>query len=482
MARLVALAAGIIAIPLVTLTLGTEALGLVGVYATLQALLGLFDLGLPVAANHRLAIMISRDVAPLERAAMVRTLEALFWSLVAIFLLAGFLLRGSLAAWLNVVSLPRETVDSALLLMISAAVIRFPVAFYSNVLFAYNRHIYPNAIVATSAALRIAAALVALVAFHVGIVGYFAIQLIGSVIEVALLATGAWAAQLHRWIWPRLGALRGVASMAGGLTAVSIVAVMFAQIDKVIISRMLSLGDFGLYSAGYTFAAGLAALSYPIGNAVFPQLSQNLDGKSGEVVRIVHSATELTILVLLPLGCVMVMQTQAVLALFFLVKSAPSTLASILPYMLLGGIALGFATLPHLFQIAARRLATVIYINAGLLLPYAALIVAGTYEGGVVGAALAFAVFNIARLLVYWGVLGSRRSTRSIWWPAVFLTIATTGAGLILARLPTLIQPHGFEAILIAAMSVLTLTGIAALAMPISRRSLLTFRNDGGKI
>ena len=125
------------------------------------------------------------------------------------------------------------------------------------------------------------------------------------------------------------------------------------------------------------------------------------------------------------------------------------------------------------FDVCEPKIATAVPV--GLCSPM-------SYEGGVTGAALAFAVFNIARLLVYWGVLGIRRSTRSIWWPAVFLTIATTGAGLILARLPTLIAPHGFEAILIAAMSVLTLTGIAALSMPISRRSLLAFRNDGGKI
>ena len=134
-ARISALVAGIVTIPLVTLTLGTEALGLVGVYATLQAMLGLFDLGLPVAANLRLAVMIGRKASADQQAVMVRTLEMLFWALVALFIVVGFGLRGPLAdSWLNVAELSRTIVDTALALMITAAAIHFPVAFYTNML------------------------------------------------------------------------------------------------------------------------------------------------------------------------------------------------------------------------------------------------------------------------------------------------------------------------------------------------------------
>ena len=51
-ARVTSLAAGLVTIPLVTMTLGTEALGLAGAYATLQAMVGLFDLGVPTAASE----------------------------------------------------------------------------------------------------------------------------------------------------------------------------------------------------------------------------------------------------------------------------------------------------------------------------------------------------------------------------------------------------------------------------------------------
>lgn len=480
-ARVSTLGAGIIAIPLVTMTLGTEALGLVGIYATLQAMLGLFDLGLPVVANHRLAIMIGRNAVPVQQAVMVRTIEVLFWGLAAIFLFLGLALHGPLAAsWLKIMLLPRSTVETALVLMIAAAAIRFPVAFYSNVLFAYDRHVYPNAVTSIAAVLRITGALIALIVFDVGIVGYFVIQLAGSLAEIAFLIAGVWLAQPHCWVRPQLAVLRNTAKLAGGLTLVSLTAVALSQIDKVILSKALALGDFGLYSAGYTLAAGLVALSYPVGNAIFPRLSRSLDGNSQEATRLVHAATELTILIIVPLSCVMIMQTAPVLELLFLAKPGPSALVNILPLMMLGGIAQGFVTLPHLFQVAAGRVATVVWINVAFIVPYAALILIAAQARGVQGAAVVFAVFNFARLLTYWGVLGGTRRTALIWRPAMALTIAATAGGLVLASAPLLFEVHGLVAILIAVLSVPALIALAALAMPISRKRLVTLRRAWG--
>jgi O-antigen/teichoic acid export membrane protein len=470
-ARLAGLGAGIVTIPLVTLTLGTEALGLVGVYATLQAMLGLFDLGLPMAANHRLAVLIGRNAAPAERAVLVRTLETLFWVLVALFLVIGFGLRGPLAeSWLNVTVLPRATVDTALGVMIVVVAVRFPVAFYTNVLFAHDRHVYPNVVTATSAVLRIGLSVAALVWFNVGIVGFFIIQLIGGVAEVVLLAGGVWRVQSHRWASPRWTVLRDIGAMAGGLTLVSLTAVVLSQIDKIILSKLLSLGDFGLYSAGYTLAAGLVALSYPVGNAVFPELARGFDAVRSALRRLVDGAVELTILAIVPLGCVMVMQSEALLRLLFLIKPVPDGLGGTLSLMTLGGIAQAFVTLPHLFQVAAGRVAIVASINLAFIVPYGmAVYLVGAL--GVLAPAIVFAVFNIARLAVHWGVLlmGGARAT---WQPAVGMSLAAVAGGLAVAAVPAAASLSGPAALAAAILSVPLLTLAAAALLPRSRERL----------
>lgn len=479
-ARIAALAAGIVTIPLVTLTLGTEALGLVGVYSILLAMLGLFDLGLPVAANYRLAVLIGRNAAPAEQAVLVRTLETLFWGMAAIFLVVGFGLRGLLASsWLNASALPQSTVDAALAAMVATVAVRFPVSFYSNVLFAHDRHIFPNVITSASAVLRIAVGAVALMGFDAGIVGFFYIQLIGSIIEVALLAFGVWKNQ-ERWlIAPRLAVFREVGAMAGGLMLVSLSAVVLSQIDKIVLSKVLSLSNFGLYSAGYTLASGLMALSYPVGNAIFPQLSRALDAGSAIARRIVQSAAELTILIVVPLGCVMLAQTEGVLLLLFLVKPLPATLAAILPLMMAGAIAQAFVTLPHLYQVADRRVMRVVWINSGFLIPYGIGIPFAAANGGVYGAAAAFAIFNIARLLVHWSFLIADPRSRLMWLPAIGATSATVVAGLVFAGVPLVAGVSGVGAILVAIASVLVLEALLSIAMPVSRQRILAFLNAG---
>lgn len=476
-ARIVVLAAGIVAIPLVTLTLGSEALGLVGVYATLQGMLALFDLGLPIAVNHRLAVMIGRGAAPAEQAVLVRTIEVLFWIFVALFFAVGFALHGLLAdAWLNFAVLSRGTVEDALVLMIAAAAIRFPVAFYSNVLYARDRHIFPNIVTALSAIFRIFTSLVALVEFNVGIVGFFVIQLIGGAVEVILLIGGTWLRQPHRLVLPSWLVLYDIRAMAGGLTLVSLTAVALSQVDKIILSKLLSLGDFGLYSAGYTMAAGLVALSYPVGNAIFPRLSRSLDSKDGGAARIVQVATELTILILVPFGCVLIMQPEPLLRLLFLVRPIPETLLNILPFMMLGAIAQGFVTLPHLFQVAAGRVATVAWINGGLLVPYGIVVFIATSKAGVSGAVMAFAVFNLARLFLHWGILLNRRDANSTWHSSIMLTVASVVSGLLLAGAPRVIEISEFTGIVVAVLCVPALAVAAAAVLPHTRTRLFALR------
>ena len=473
-ARVAALASGIVTIPLVALTLGPEALGLVGVYGTLQAMVALFDLGLPVAANHRLAVMIGRNAPPEEQAALVRTLESLFWFFAALFCVVGLGLSDALSrSWLNINVLSHTTVKTALALMFVTVAVRFPVTFYTNVLFAHDRHIFPNFIIAISAIVRLSVSLVALVWFHVGIIEFFAIQCAGSVVEVVMLVGGVWRTNPNRLIAPRWNVVREIRALAGGLTLISVTAVVLSQIDKVVVSKLLSLSDFGVYSAGYTLASGLIALSYPIGNAVFPQLSRSLDKKRGETAHIVCAATELSILALIPLGSVLIMQAQPVLWLLFLVKPVPDGLVEILPLMMLGGLAQALITLPHLFQVAAGRVATVVKINSIFVVPYGFLVLVSTMEFGVVGAAASFAVLNGLRLLIYWSVLLLNRTDRQVWLHGIFLALTTVASGLMLSAAAAAYRLPDATAALIAICSIAVLVLLAMVAMPLSRARLL---------
>jgi hypothetical protein len=160
------------------------------------------------------------------------------------------------------------------------------------------------------------------------------------------------------------------------------------------------------------------------------------------------------------------MQPEPLLRLLFLLKPVPDTLAMILPLMMLGAIAQGFTTLPHLFQVAAGRMATVVWINGGLIAPYAAVIIFAAMKAGVFGTAVAFAAFNTARLFAHWIVLLRIGSAKPIWRSNVGLVAVSTVGGIILAGVPRMIKISWPDDTLVAVLTFSILVVIAGLAMP----------------
>ena len=69
-----------------------------------------------------------------------------------------------------------------------------------------------------------------------------------------------------------LEALRPVRKMMGSLTGLSLTAIAMSQLDKIVLSRIVTLDVFGVYSASYSIAMGLLPIAYSIGNASFPEI------------------------------------------------------------------------------------------------------------------------------------------------------------------------------------------------------------------
>lgn len=475
-ARILSLIAGLVAIPLVSIMLGGEALGLVGVYLTLQGIFGLLDLGLSATVNQQLATSLGRDGSPTERAELVRSLEIVFWLMALIFLGGGWFASDLIAnSWLKIEAMPSVVANQALSLIVAGVAIRFPIGFYSNVHFGLDRHVYPNAVIALSALARIVVPVLALTQFGIGIAGYFLILLLLNAMELALLLAGAWYRVSHLWIAPRWGRLTEVFHAAGLLWLVTIVSMIATHIDKLLLSSQLSLSDFGIYTAAYAMAGGLLAISYPVSNALFPQMVQQLDQqRDARVKTAIRTGTELTILFILPIGAVMVTQPSAILDALFVLKQTPPGLDQILPLMMAGAIAQGFVTLPHMFQIAALRTKYVLWLNAAMIVPYAIVMLMAARHYGVWGAAVVFAAFNLVHLSGHWLMLLMNARSSAIWRSIPPLVIASCAGSFILAGLATVYSvPKPLNAI-VAIILIAAIALAALLTLPGLRTSVLS--------
>lgn len=454
-ARVASLGSGIATIPMVTHALGSDALGLVGVQASLVAMLGLVDFGLPTSAARELATLSGRDAHWATQARIIRSFEALLWALAAIFLAIGLSVTPTLAdSWLRVEAQPLDEIRGALAIIIVGVAVRFPIALYTNVSFALGHHVLPNLIVSAFAAVRVLGGAAVLFVVQGSLSDFFLFQLFAGIGEVGMLAVTVWWGR-HGWLSPpRLGPLRATAGQSAILTGISLTAVGLSQIDKVILSKVLLLGDFGVYSAVYSIAAGLLAFSYPVSNAIFPGLSQSLDQRDfGRLEALVRWGTDLTMLLVIPVAVAISAQPQIASDLLFFFGEKPQGFDAILPLMMLGGLAQAFVTVPHFFQIARQRAATVLWINTGFLPVYGLMAFLAASLWGIDGAAIAFLLFNVTRLLAHWGALSTTR-TFMFWRRRSQSTVCVTLAALAVAYILRL----SGEAIAAPPLAVLAIT------------------------
>src|SRR5205085_8177335 len=105
---------------------------------------------------------------------------------------------------------------------------------------------------------------------------YFLWQMVVSVAAVAAFGT------VTRRLVPRgdrpaalrAAAIRRVWRFAGGMSVIAVTGGLLTQMDKIVLSKVVALSDFGGYNIAAVIASTLATLFVvPIFSAIFPRLS-----------------------------------------------------------------------------------------------------------------------------------------------------------------------------------------------------------------
>ena len=253
--------------------LGSEGFGLIGFYASLAALSSLFDLGL----NQTTMREVARRDANGGRAGELRTVVfTLQFVLGGIGLLLGLLValsaRWIAVSWFSVGHLAPHEVVASVALMGGALALLFPANFFYGALTGLQRQVASNAIIVAATAGRGALSLAALMVFGPSPMIFFSAQIIASAIEVSVLGSVVWGSLPASPLRPRFDG--DLLKATWKFTSGTWLAVTFAQIamlgDKIILSTLLPLHLFGLYSLAVTVTSTLQRLAAPFTNSYFP--------------------------------------------------------------------------------------------------------------------------------------------------------------------------------------------------------------------
>jgi O-antigen/teichoic acid export membrane protein len=470
-------------VPLYIKLLGVEAYGLVGFAATLQVGLSLLDVGLATTLNRELARMAAgggergAGSATAERQRdLVRTLEIIYWIAAVVIVVLVELTAPAIARqWLHPERLSTGSVETAVRLMGIVIALQFPFTLYEGGLLGIGRQVGLNVLLVIGATLRFGAVIGVLIWLSTTIEAFFAWQVAVSAVQTVAGGWLLWRSLPKAARRPRFqkSMLLEVWRFAAGMAGISLTAVVLTQMDKLVVSKLLSLTAFGYYTLAASAAGILYVLFLPLFQAVFPRFSQlTAPGDQRELSALYHRSAQALAVLVLPAAVVLAFFSYEVMLAW--TRNAGVALATerVVTLFAIGTAINGLMNVPYALQLAFGWTKLAVYINVvaiAFLLP-AIVLLARHY--GSVGAASVWVVLNVGYATIGVGIMHRRllRGELGRWYAKdVGLPLLATAAGVGAIRLafPAPASTPARFAVVLLALAVSYLA--ASAATPVGR-------------
>ena len=282
--------------------LGLEAYGLIGLLATLQVSLAVLNLGL----GHVLARELARFTAVGISEQSARNLTH---SVEAITLVVAIVIAVSIAvvadwigqSWLRPGQTPIAGFIFAIDILGFLLALRLVEGVYRGAVTGLHKQVRLNLTTIFCVTLRAFGSLFILLFVSRSIAVFFIWQAIVSALNVFLLRRIVYGSFGDRNLGTKfsLFELKKIARFAAGITSMSVLGVALTQTDKLLLSKLLLLNEYGEYMLAVTLAAAPLTLAGPISQAAQPRFARAFAiNNNGGLAQLFHASSQLlTVLV-----------------------------------------------------------------------------------------------------------------------------------------------------------------------------------------
>jgi O-antigen/teichoic acid export membrane protein len=467
---------GLAFIPLYINFMGVESYGLVGIFATLQAIFALLDMGLSTTLNREMARLSALPDKEQEMRNLVRSLEIIYWS-IALFIGIVVIMAAPYIAnkWIKTVQLSPQTIEQALRIMGCAMALQWPASLYYGGIAGLQKQVLLNVINSSMSTLRSVGVVLILWLVSPTVLAFFLWQIIISFINTALLALFLWHSLRlagNKAIFQKK-LLVAVWRFAAGVSGISILATILTQLDKIILSKMLSLEMFGYYSLSGAVAITLYRLIGPVFIATYPRLTELVFFEDQDGLKqLYHKSCQVMSVLILPVTVIVALFSYEIL-LIWTQNPVTAERCHLLVSILICGTALnGLMNIPYALQLANGWTSLTLAINLIAIIILVPTIVFVTREYGALGGASVWILLNGCYVFIGIHLMHRRLLPDEKWrwyWQDVFLPFFAAIVPAGFGKLLFISQASGYGMIpYLLIVSALTLF-ITALFTPTSR-------------
>lgn len=347
-------------LPIYMKYMGAEAYGLVGFFAMLQGLFSLLDFGLTPTISRQTAQYNAGVETALKFRQLFRSLSLVF---CAIALIGGGLLFFSdtyiATSWLKLQHLSISEVLFSLQVMAICVALRWITGLYRGVISGFEKIVWLSLINVIVATLRFPGVLLYMYYFGYTVKNFFTFQLVIAILEFIILTIKTFI--LLPTVGEKIGwSLKPIKPLLGFALTIaftSSVWVLLTQLDKLVLSGILSLADYGYFTLAVLVAGGVLQISTPISSAIMPRMAR-LQGekKFDELKNVYLHATQFISVIAVTAGIVLAALAEPVLYVWTGDVELAKKAAPILQLYSLGNALLALAAFPYYLQYAKGSL------------------------------------------------------------------------------------------------------------------------------
>ena len=405
---------GIVVVPLYMKYMGSEAYGLVGFFAMLQAWFNLLDMGLTPTIARETARFRGCETDALNYRRLVRALEGIF---VIVALIGGSVMFTASTYitnnWLQAHQLPINEVQIAIQLMAIIIALRWIGGLYRGIISGSEYLVWLGCYNTFIATLRFMGVLYVLAFIGTTPTLFFSYQLGIAVLELLVLLLKAYSLlpviskdeRLHCSLAP----LKPVLKFSLTIAFTSSVWVMVTQTDKLVLSKILPLAEYGYFTLAVLVAGGVMIVSGPVSGAIMPRLAKleaekNHDG----LIHIYRQATQLVTIIAGASSITLAFCAEQLLWAWTNDKLLAHNAAPILKLYALGNGILAVSAFPYYLQYAKGDLRLHLIGNALFIVLLIPAIIWSASQYGGIGAGYVWLTMNTIYFLAWVPLVHSR--------------------------------------------------------------------------
>jgi len=380
----------IVMVPLYINYMGAEAYGLVGFFAMLQVWFCLLDMGLTPTMARETARFRGGVTDALSYRRLVRALEGVFLFVALAGGTAMFAASGYIAHdWLQASHLPVAEVQTAVQLMAIIIAMRWMCGLYRGAITGSERLVWLGGYNSVIVTIRFVGVLPLLMFVGVTPTIFFSFQLCVALIELAGLLFYTYRLlpdipQGQQLPWT-LAPLKPVLKFSMTIAFTSSVWVLVTQTDKLVLSKILPLAEYGYFTLAVLVASGVLLINGSISGAIMPRMSKlEAEGDHAGLIRLYRQATQLVAVLAGAASITVAFCAEPLLWAWTGDRSLAHQAAPVLVLYALGNGILAVSAFPYYLQYAKGDLRLHLIGNAVfvvLLIP--AIIRAASQYGGV---------------------------------------------------------------------------------------------------